>query len=100
MSKTELKVQQTRVTDLEEALKLSNGELQIMKAGMFRDVTSKLEELEANSKNVVSKEELEKVIGLIVGGLESRVGQLEEHLRSELNSLKSKLKNLDHQIYL
>ncbi len=71
-----------------------------MKAGMFRDVTSKLEELEANSKNVVSKEELEKVIGLIVSGLESRVGQLEEHSRSELNSLKSKLKNLDHQIYL
>ena len=67
---------------------------------MFRDVTSKLEEREANSKNVVSKEELEKVIGLIVGGLESRVGQLEEHSRSELNSLKSKLKNLDHQIYL
>ncbi len=64
---------------------------------------SRLFDLEANSRNGISKEELEKVMSAITGDLESRVGHLEEHLansRSELNSANSKLRNLDQQIYL
>ncbi len=60
-------------------------------------------DLEANSRNGISKEELEKVMSAITGDLESRVGHIEEHLansRSELNSVNSKLRNLDQQIYL
>ena len=63
---------------------------------------SRLFDLEANSRNGISKEELEKVMSAITGDLESRVGHLEEHLanpRSELNSVNSKLRNLDQQIY-
>ena len=64
---------------------------------------SRLFDLEANSRNGISKEELEKVMSAITGDLESRVGHIEEHLansRSELNSVNSKLRNLDQQIYL
>jgi len=64
---------------------------------------SRLFDLEANSRNGISKEELEKVMSAITGDLESRVGHLEEHLansRSELNSGNSKLRDLDQQIYL
>ncbi len=63
---------------------------------------SRLFDLEANSRNGISKEELEKVVSAITGDLESRVGHLEEHLAnssSELNSVNSKLRNLDQQIY-